>query len=53
LLQNKLDGMGDTTTLMQMRIQKYLDAFTKMFEMLSNALKKIAKTASDIIGHLK
>jgi hypothetical protein len=51
--EGKLDSMGDMTQLMQMRLQKYLDAYTKMFEMLSNALKKIGTTSDNMVQNLK
>lgn len=51
--EGKLDTMGDMTQLMQMRLQKYLDAYSKMFEMLSNALKKIAQTSDNMAQNIK
>jgi hypothetical protein len=51
--QEHLDNMGDMTQLMQMRLQKYLDAYSKMFEMLSNVMKKMSATSASIVQNLK
>ena len=45
--------LGDLTQLMQLRLQTYLDAYTKMFEALSNILGKIAQTQDSMVSHLK
>jgi hypothetical protein len=45
--------MGDMSSLMQMRLQKYLDAYTKCFEMLSNAMQKMASTSDAVVQNMK
>lgn len=49
----QFDTLADMTMLMQMRLQKYLDAYSRMFEMLSNVLRKIAATQTALIANLK
>ncbi len=51
-LEDQVGGMDDATQLMQ-RLQKYLDAYTKSFEVLSDILKRISVTASSIAQTLK
>ena len=51
--QDHLDTMGDMTQLMQMRLQKYLDAYSKLYEMLSNVMKKMFATSANIAQNLK
>jgi methylmalonyl-CoA mutase cobalamin-binding subunit len=48
-----LDTMGDMSQIMQMRLQKYLDAYTKCFEMLSNVMHKMGNTSSQIAQNMK
>ncbi len=48
-----LDSMSDMSQLFQMRLQKYLDTYTKMFEMLSNVLKRIGETKDAIAQNIK
>jgi len=51
-LEEQVGEMDETTQLMQ-RLQKYLDAYTKSFEILSNILKRISATADSIGQNLK
>lgn len=51
--EERLDVKGDVTQLMQMRLQKYLDAYTKSFEMLSNILKKQSEASENTIRNMK
>jgi methylmalonyl-CoA mutase cobalamin-binding subunit len=48
-----LDAMGDMSSLMQMRLQKYLDAYTKCFETLSNVMHKMARTSDAVVQNMK
>jgi hypothetical protein len=50
---DELLSMGDMTQLLQMRLQKYQDAYTKMFEILSNVLKRISETRDVIAQNIK
>src|SRR4249919_2144719 len=51
-LEDQVGEMDEATQLMQ-RLQKYLDAYTKSFEVLSNILKRISVTADSIAHNLK
>ena len=51
-LEDQVGEMDETTQLMQ-RLQKYLDAYTRSFEVLSSILKRISTTAESIAQHLK
>jgi septal ring factor EnvC (AmiA/AmiB activator) len=51
-LEEQVGEMDETTQLMQ-RLQRYLDAYTKSFEILSNILKRISATADSIGQTLK
>jgi hypothetical protein len=46
-------GTGDGGDLTSMRLQTYMDQRSKFSETLSNLLKKISNTASQITGNLK
>ena len=45
--------MNDVSSLMQMRMQKYLDAYTKCFEMLGNIMIKVSNTGNQIVQSYK
>jgi ABC-type transporter Mla subunit MlaD len=51
-LEDQVGEMDETTQLTH-RLQKYLDAYTKSFEVLSNILKSISATADSIAQSLK
>jgi hypothetical protein len=51
--EDDLDTLADLTMLLQMRLQKYLDAYSKSYEMLNNILKKIGKTGGAIVQNMK
>ena len=51
-LEIQVGEMDDTTQLMP-RLQKYLDAYTKSFEVLGNIVKKISAAADSIGQNLK
>jgi prophage DNA circulation protein len=51
-LEDQVSGMDEATQLMQ-RLQKYLEAYTKSFAVLSNILKRISTTADSITQNLK
>ena len=51
-LEDQVGEMDEATQLMQ-RLQTYLDAYTKSFEVLSNILKRISVTADSIAQNLK
>jgi nitrate reductase assembly molybdenum cofactor insertion protein NarJ len=51
--EDDLDALADMTAVMQMRLQKYLDAYSKCFEMLSNILKKTSETGDAIMQNMK
>jgi len=51
-LEDQVGEMDEATQLMQ-RLQKYLDAYTKSFAVLSNILKRISVTADSIAQNLK
>jgi hypothetical protein len=51
-LEDQVGEMDETTQLME-RLQKYLDAYTKSFAVLSNILKRISATADSIAQNLK
>ncbi|MCC6806348.1 MAG: hypothetical protein IT381_02900 [Deltaproteobacteria bacterium] len=48
-----LDTVSDQTALEQMQMQRYLERRTKVFETLSNVMKKIAQTVGQIIENTK
>jgi hypothetical protein len=52
-MRTESGALGDQTQLMQMRLQKYLDAYTKCFEMLSNIMKRISQTSEEMAQNLK
>jgi len=51
-LENQVDEMDETTQLMQ-RLQRYLDTYTRSFEVLSGILQKIGTTADSIAQSLE
>lgn len=51
-LEDQVGEMDEATQLME-RLQKYLDAYTKSFGVLSNILKRISVTADSIAQNLK
>ncbi len=51
-LENQVDEMDETTQLMQ-RLQRYLDTYTKSFEVLSGILQRIGSTADSIAQSLE
>jgi uncharacterized protein Yka (UPF0111/DUF47 family) len=51
-LENQVDEMDETTQLMQ-RLQRYLDTYTKSFEVLSGILQRIGTTADSIAQSLE
>jgi ABC-type transporter Mla subunit MlaD len=51
-LEDQVSEMDEATQLMQ-RLQKYLDAYTKSFAVLSNILRRISVTADSIAQNLK
>jgi hypothetical protein len=51
-LENQVGEMDETTQLMQ-RLQKYLDTYTKSFEVLSGILDRIGTTADSIAQGLE
>ena len=51
-LEDQVGEMDEATQLMQ-RLQKYLDAYTKSFAVLSSILKRISVTADSIEQNLK
>ena len=51
-LEDQVGEMDEATQLMQ-RLQKYLDAYTKSFSVLSNILKRISATSDSIAQNLK
>lgn len=53
LFQQQQDTLEDTTQLMQLRLQKYLDAVSKEFEILSNILKRHSEVVSELIKNIK
>ncbi len=50
---SSLDSMSDLSQLMQMRIQKYLDSYTKAFEMASNVMHRIGSASGSIVQNMK
>jgi ABC-type transporter Mla subunit MlaD len=51
-LENQVGEMDETTQLMQ-RLQKYLDTYTRSFEVLSGILERIGTTADSIAQGLE
>ena len=51
--KDDLDGMGDTTELQQLKLQRLTDAHTKALETLSNLMKQNSTTQDKIIDNLK
>jgi ABC-type transporter Mla subunit MlaD len=51
-LENQVDEMDETTQLMQ-RLQRYLDTYTRSFEVLSGILQRIGTTADSIAQSLE
>ncbi len=52
-LEGKMDTLADLSQQMQLRIQLLSDRRAKMYEMLSNLMKKSSQTAESIIGNIK
>ena len=48
-----LDALGDMTQEQQIRLQDYLDIYTKIIEMLSNVLRKVSETQDSLISNIK
>ena len=51
-LENQVGEMDETTQLMQ-RLQKYLDTYTRSFEVLSGILERIGTTTDSIAQGLE
>jgi hypothetical protein len=51
-LEDQVGEMDEATQLME-RLQRYLEAYTKSFAVLSNILKRISVTADSIAQNLK
>lgn len=47
-----LSAMSDVTMSQQMRLQMYMDAYSKTFEMLSNISKKVGQTQNTVIHNM-
>lgn len=52
-IKNDLDSMSEMGEMDSLRLQSYMDRQTKILTTLSNILKKISKTAEEIIQNLK
>lgn len=52
-LKDKKDNMSDFTTKQQLRMQMIMDHRNKVYEAISNMMKKISETEQSIIGNLK
>ncbi|HRF20247.1 MAG TPA: hypothetical protein PK977_18845, partial [Chitinophagaceae bacterium] len=52
-LKSDLDSMSEMGEMESLRLQMAMDRMSKMMSTLSNLLKKISKTADDIIQNLK
>jgi phage-related minor tail protein len=52
-VKNKLDSMTEMGEMESLRLQMAMDRLSKMMSTLSNLLKKISDTASDITQNLK
>jgi hypothetical protein len=52
-LKNDLDSMSEMGEMESLRLQMAMDRMSKIMSTLSNLLKKISKTADDIIQNLK
>jgi hypothetical protein len=52
-LIEKLDAMSEMSEMMSLRLQMYMDRYTKFMNTLSNMMKKLSDTAETIIGNLK
>lgn len=52
-LKNDLDSMSEMGEMESLRLQMAMDRMSKMMSTISNLLKKISKTADDIIQNLK
>lgn len=48
-----LDSLSEIGTEQQLRLQMYMDAYSKTLGMLSNMLKKISDTAGSITQNMK
>jgi hypothetical protein len=48
-----LGSLSEMTTLERMRLQKYLDSYSKTMESLSDAIRQTGQTESDIIRTMK
>ena len=51
--KSDLQSMGDTSEMVQMRLQSMMDARSKIVEMWSNMLKKIASTSDTLVANCK
>lgn len=52
-LQGQMDTLNDLTQEMQMKLQLALDRRAKMYETLSNIIKKAGQTGDNIIANMK
>lgn len=52
-LKNDLDSMSEMGEMESLRLQMAMDRMSKMMSTLSNLLKKISKTADEIVQNLK
>jgi len=52
-MKNDLDSMSETGEMESLRLQMAMDRLSKMMSTLSNLLKKISKTAGEIVQNLK
>ncbi len=53
LLKNDLDSMSEMGEMESLRLQMAMDRLSKMMSTLSNILKKISDTSSQIVQNLK
>lgn len=51
-VQGKVDSLGDISQMNSMRLQMFMDRRSKIYETLSNVMKKIADTSSGIIRNI-
>jgi len=52
-MNDELDSMSETGTMQQMRLQMVMDRRAKLFEALSNIMKKMSATKETLNGNLK
>ncbi len=52
-MADRKDSLSDLSQMQSLRLQMYMDRRSKLYETLSNLMKKAGDTDSTIVGNLK